>query len=161
RFADAVRIVRKRGELMQHAVPVGTGAMAAIMGLDLTEVERVCAEAAQGDIVGVANVNSPQQIVVAGHRAAVERAVALASDRGGKKSVLLPVSAPFHCALMTPATAGLARELDGVSVADPVFTVVRNVDEGMPRTAEEGKPFLHNQVVSPDRTPVCVGRTDV
>jgi len=158
RFADAVRIVRKRGELMQHAVPVGTGAMAAIMGLDLTEVERVCAEAAQGDIVGVANVNSPQQIVVAGHRAAVERAVALASDRGGKKSVLLPVSAPFHCALMTPATAGLARELDGVSVADPVFPVVRNVDAGVTRTAAEVKPFLLKQVASPVRWTDCVGR---
>src|SRR5205807_10626515 len=103
--------------LMQDAVPVGTGAMAAIMGLDLSQVERVCAEAAEGEVVGVANVNSPQQIVIAGHRAAVERAVALASDRGGKKSVLLPVSAPCHCALMAPAAVERARELDEVSVA--------------------------------------------
>src|SRR5205807_3096879 len=117
RFADAVRIVRKRGELMQHAVPVGTGAMAAIMGLDLSQVERVCVDAAKGEVVGVANVNSPQQIVIAGHRAAVERAAALASDRGGKKSVLLPVSAPCHCALMAPAAVERARELDEVSVA--------------------------------------------
>jgi len=103
RFGDAVRIVRKRGEFMQDAVSVRTGAMAAILGLDLAQVERVCAEAAKGEVVGVANVNSAQQIVVAGHRAAVERAVALASHRGGAKSVMLPVSAPFHCALMAPA----------------------------------------------------------
>jgi [acyl-carrier-protein] S-malonyltransferase len=158
RFADAVRIVRKRGELMQHAVPVGTGAMAAIMGLDLAQVERVCAEAAQGEVVGVANVNSPQQIVVAGHRAAVGRAVALAGDRGGKKSVLLPVSAPFHCALMAPAAEKLARELDAVPVADPVIPVVRNVDAGVTRSGAEVKPFLLKQVASPVRWTDCVGR---
>src|SRR5213595_3172903 len=119
RFGDAVRIVRKRGEFMQDAVSVRTGAMAAILGLDLAQVERVCAEAAKGEVVGVANVNSAQQIVVAGHRAAVERAVALATARGGKKSVMLPVSAPFHCALMAPAAEKLARELGAVSIADP------------------------------------------
>ena len=158
RFADAVRIVRKRGELMQHAVPVGTGAMAAIMGLDLAQVEEVCAEAAEDEVVGVANVNSPQQIVVAGHRAAVERAVALASTRGGKKSVLLAVSAPFHCALMAPAAEKLARELDGIAVADPAIPVVRNVDAGVTRTAAEVKPFLLKQVASPVRWTDCVGR---
>src|SRR5215510_10974965 len=112
RFADAVRIVRKRGEFMQEAVPVGTGAMAAIMGLGLPVVEQVCADAAQGDVVEVANVNSSMQIVIAGHRAAVERGVALAKERGGRMSVMLPVSAPFHCSLMTPAGARLARELE-------------------------------------------------
>src|SRR5947209_3535504 len=95
RLGDAVRIVRRRGELMQAAVPVGAGAMAAIMGVGLDVVEEVCADAAKGDVVGIANVNSEQQIVIAGHRVAVERAVALARDRGGRKSVLLPVSAPF------------------------------------------------------------------
>src|SRR5213594_1913493 len=119
RFSDAVRIVRKRGEFMQEAVPVGTGAMAAIMGIELPAVEKVCADAAQGEVVEIANVNSALQIVIAGHRSAVERAVALATERGGKMSVMLPVSAPFHCSLMAPAGANLARELDAVQVADP------------------------------------------
>jgi [acyl-carrier-protein] S-malonyltransferase len=157
-FADAVRIVRKRGQLMQDAVPVGTGAMAAIMGLELTEVERICAEAAQGEVVEVANVNSAQQIVVAGRRAAVERAVALAGARGGKKSVVLPVSAPFHCALMAPAAERLRSELEPVAVADPAFPVVRNVDAGVTRTAAEVKPFLLRQVASPVRWTDCVRR---
>ena len=109
RFADAVRIVRKRGEFMQEAVPVGTGAMAAIMGLELLVVEQLCDDAAQGDVVEVANVNSSMQIVIAGHRAAVERGVALAKELGGRMSVLLPVSAPFHCSLMTPASSRPSR----------------------------------------------------
>jgi [acyl-carrier-protein] S-malonyltransferase len=158
RFGDAVRVVRKRGEFMQDAVPVGTGAMAAIMGLDLAQVEQVCAEAANGEVVGVANVNSAQQIVVAGHRAAVERALALATARGGKKSVMLPVSAPFHCALMAPAADRLARELGAVSVADPAIPVVRNADAGVTRTAAEVKPFLLRQVASPVRWTDCVRR---
>ncbi len=157
-FADAVRLVRKRGEFMQDAVPVGTGAMAAIMGLELPAVEQVCAEAAKGEVVEIANVNSPQQIVVAGHRAAVERAVALAAARGGRKSVLLPVSAPFHCALMSPAAERLRRELEPVAVADPAVPVVRNVDAGVTRTAAEVKPFLLKQVVSPVRWTDCVRR---
>jgi [acyl-carrier-protein] S-malonyltransferase len=151
RFADAVRIVRKRGEFMQEAVPVGTGAMAAIMGLELLAVEQVCADAAQGDVVEVANVNSSMQIVIAGHRAAVERGVALAKERGGRMSVLLPVSAPFHCSLMTPAGARLARELDAVRIADPKLPVVRNVDAGVTRTAADVRPFLLRQVASPVR----------
>ena len=158
RFADAVRIVRKRGEFMQDAVSVRTGAMAAIMGLDLEEVEQVCAEAAQGEVVGVANVNSAQQIVVAGHRTAVERAVALASGRGGTKSVMLPVSAPFHCSLMAPAADKLAHELGGVSVADPAIPVVRNVDAGVTRTSAEVMPLLLKQVASPVRWTDCVRR---
>jgi [acyl-carrier-protein] S-malonyltransferase len=158
RFADAVRIVRKRGELMQDAVPVGIGAMAAIIGLDLVEVEAVCTEAAQGEVVGIANVNSAQQVVVAGHRAAVERAVVLAGARGGRKSVMLPVSAPFHCALMAPAAERLARELGGVAVADPTIPVVRNVDAGVTRSAAEVKPFLLKQVASPVRWTDCVRR---
>jgi len=158
RFADAVRIVRRRGELMQDAVPVGAGAMAAIMGLELPAVEQLCAAAAQGEVVGIANVNSAQQIVVAGHRGAVERAVALAAERGGKKSVMLPVSAPFHCALMAPAAEKLRQALEAIAVADPAIPVVRNVDAGVTRTAAEVKPFLLRQVASPVRWTDCVRR---
>jgi [acyl-carrier-protein] S-malonyltransferase len=161
-FADAVRIVRRRGELMQEAVPVGTGAMAAILGLDLDVVEAVCAEAAQGpcgdQVVDVANINAKGQIVVAGHRAAVERAVAVAARRGGRKSVMLPVSAPFHCALMTPAAERLAVELERVRVSDPTIPVARNVDGEVNRTAAEIKPALLRQVASPVRWTACVER---
>jgi [acyl-carrier-protein] S-malonyltransferase len=155
---DAVRIVRKRGEFMQEAVPVGTGAMAAVMGLALDAVEAVCRDAAHGQVVEVANVNSAAQIVIAGHKAAVERAVALAGERGGKKSVLLPVSAPFHCALMKPAAERLAAELAHVSVSDPSIPVVRNVDAGVTRAARDVVPFLLAQVASPVRWTECVQR---
>jgi [acyl-carrier-protein] S-malonyltransferase len=161
-FADAVRIVRRRGEFMQEAVPVGVGAMAAILGLGLDVVEAVCAEAAQGpagrEVVDVANINSPGQIVVAGHRAAVERAVAIAAGRGGRKSVVLPVSAPFHCALMRPAAERLGAELEAVRVNDPAIPVVRNVDGGVTRVAAEIKPALLAQVASPVRWTACVQR---
>jgi [acyl-carrier-protein] S-malonyltransferase len=157
-FADAVRIVRKRGQFMQEAVPVGTGAMAAIMGLDLAGVEAVCAEAAAGEVVEIANVNSAAQIVIAGHRAAVERAVALAGARGGKKSIVLPVSAPFHCSLMAPAGARLAREVAGVEVRDLSFPVVRNADASVTRAASEVMPLLLRQVASPVRWTDCVAR---
>jgi [acyl-carrier-protein] S-malonyltransferase len=158
RFAEAVRLVRRRGEFMQEAVPVGTGAMAALMGIDLAAAEQVCAEAAQGEVVGVANINSPGQIVVAGHRSAVERAVAGAAARGGKKSVMLPVSAPFHCALMKPAADRLAAELDTVAVSAPRIRIVRNVDAGVTTTADEVKPFLVQQVASPVRWTACAER---
>lgn len=161
-FADAVRVVRRRGELMQEAVPVGTGAMAAILGLELDAVEAVCVEAARGpdgpEVVEVANINAPGQIVVAGHRAAVERAVAVAASRGGKKSIVLPVSAPFHCALMTPAAERLVAELEGMRVSDPSIPVVRNVDGGVTRAAAEVKPALLRQVASPVRWTACVQR---
>lgn len=158
RLADAVRIVRKRGEFMQQAVPVGTGAMAAVMGLALDDVETLCRDAARGEVVEVANVNSSAQIVIAGHKPAVERAVALAGERGGKKSVLLPVSAPFHCALMKPAAERLAAELAQVAVADPTIPVVRNADAGVTRTARDVVPFLLAQVASPVRWTECVQR---
>jgi [acyl-carrier-protein] S-malonyltransferase len=158
RFADAVRLVRRRGEFMQEAVPVGTGAMAALMGVELAAVEQICAEAAQGEVVGVANINSPGQIVIAGHRGAVERAVEGAAARGGRKSVLLPVSAPFHCALMKPAADRLAAELERVAVSDPRIPVIRNVDGGITRTADEVKPFLVQQVASPVRWTDCMER---
>ena len=158
RFADAVRLVRRRGEFMQEAVPVGTGAMAALLGVELATAEQVCAEAAQGEVVGVANINSPGQIVIAGHRTAVERAVAAAAARGGKKSVLLPVSAPFHCALMKPAADRLASELERLTVSAPRIPVIRNVDGGVTRAADEVKPFLVQQVASPVRWTDCVER---
>ena len=156
RFADAVRIVRKRGEFMQEAVPVGTGAMAAIMGIELSAVETICGDAAQGEVVEIANMNSALQIVIAGHRTAVERAVALATDRGGKMSVMLPVSAPFHCSLMAPAGTRLARELEAATVTDPTVPVVRNVDAGVTRKAGDVRPFLLRQVASPVRWTECV-----
>ena len=158
RFAEAVRLVRRRGEFMQEAVPVGTGAMAALLGVELATAEQVCAEAAQGEVVGVANINSPGQIVIAGHRTAVERAVTAAAARGGKKSVLLPVSAPFHCALMKPAADRLAVELERVTVSDPRVPVIRNVDGGVTRTADEVRPFLVKQVASPVLWTDCVER---
>ena len=158
RFAEAVRLVRRRGEFMQEAVPAGAGAMAALLGVELATAEQVCAEAAQGEVVGVANINSPGQIVIAGHRTAVERAVTAAAARGGKKSVLLPVSAPFHCALMKPAADRLAVELERVAVSDPRLPVIRNVDGGVTRTADEVRPFLVKQVASPVLWTDCVER---
>jgi len=158
RFAEAVRLVRRRGEFMQEAVPAGTGAMAALLGVELATAEQVCAEAAQGEVVGVANINSPGQIVIAGHRTAVERAVTAAAARGGKKSVLLPVSAPFHCALMKPAADRLAVELERVAVSDPRVPVIRNVDGGVTLTADEVRPFLVKQVASPVLWTDCVER---
>ena len=158
RLRDAVGIVRKRGESMQDAVPVGTGAMAAIMGLPLDAVEAVVRDAAQGQVVEVANVNSAQQIVIAGDTPAVERAVVLAGERGGRKSVLLPVSAPFHCSLMKPAAERLAGALAVVTVSDPQIPVVRNVDAGVTRTAADVVPYLLRQVASPVRWTECVQR---
>jgi [acyl-carrier-protein] S-malonyltransferase len=157
-FGDAVRIVRKRGEFMQEAVPVGTGAMAALMGMETAAVDEICRDAADGEVVEVANLNSTGQIVIAGHRTAVERALALASSRGGRKSVLLPVSAPFHTSLMTPAAERLARELDGVSVAEPRIPVARNVDAELVRHAADVVPSLLRQVSSPVRWTACVER---
>ncbi|MBI1848017.1 MAG: ACP S-malonyltransferase [Candidatus Rokubacteria bacterium] len=157
-FAQAVRVVRKRGQFMQDAVPVSTGAMAAIMGVELPVVEQLCADAAQGEVLGVANINSPLQIVIAGHRKAVERAVVLAGERGGKKSVLLPVSAPFHCALMAPAAERLRAELEAITVRAPGVPVVRNVDGGVSRRADEITAALLRQVASPVRWTDCVRR---
>ena len=157
-FSDAVSVVRRRGEFMQEAVPVGTGAMAAILGVDLPVVEEICREAAQGEVLDVANINSPGQIVVAGHRAAIERAVALAPARGGKRSVLLPVSAPFHCRLMAPAAERLDTVLAGVRAVDPRQPVVRNVDAELTTRADDVRPFLVRQVTAPVRWTDCIAR---
>jgi [acyl-carrier-protein] S-malonyltransferase len=157
-FRDAVRIVRQRGEFMQEAVPVGTGAMAAILGMELPAVEQLCRDVAAGEVVEVANINSPGQIVIAGHRGAVERAVASAGQRGGKRSVILPVSAPFHCQLMRPAAQRLSGALDGVQVERPRVPVVRNVDSGLTTQAAEVAQFLVRQVTAPVRWTDCVMR---
>jgi [acyl-carrier-protein] S-malonyltransferase len=157
-FADAVRVVRLRGEFMQEAVPVGTGAMAAILGAELSVVEAICREAADGEVLDVANINSPGQIVVAGHRSAVERAVAVAPAHGVKRSMLLPVSAPFHCRLMRPAAERLSAVLSEVRAADPRTPVVRNVDAELTTRADDVRPFLVRQVAAPVRWTDCVGR---
>ncbi len=125
--ADAARLLRTRGRAMQEAVPVGVGAMAAILGLDLEAVREVAAEAAQGEVCEAANDNDPAQVVVSGHRAAVERAVEIAKAKGAKRAMLLPVSAPFHCALMAPAAEVMAEALDAVEIKAPVVPLVANV----------------------------------
>jgi [acyl-carrier-protein] S-malonyltransferase len=157
-FAVALKLVRKRGEFMQDAVPVGVGAMAALLGVDVAIAEKVCAESAHGEVVNVANINAPGQVVIAGHKAAVERAVRAAAGLGGRKSVMLPVSAPFHSALMNPAADRLAAELTAVTVGAPRIPVVRNVDAGLTMSADEVKPFLVRQVASPVRWTDCVER---
>jgi [acyl-carrier-protein] S-malonyltransferase len=156
-FSDALRLVRRRGELMQEAVPVGSGAMAAILGLEAEAVERLATEAAAGDVCTVANLNAPEQTVIAGHRQAVERAVALASERGAKRAFLLPVSAPFHCPLMAPARKALEPMLEATSFADPAVPVVTNVDALPVRTGEQARRALARQVDSPVRWVESVG----
>jgi [acyl-carrier-protein] S-malonyltransferase len=127
-FADALRLVRRRGQLMQEAVPVGTGAMAAIIGLDDETVRSVAENAAQDEVCGVANYNSPGQTVIAGHKSAIDRAVVLAKERGARKVSVLAVSAPFHSPLMRPAREGMAAELAKVAFSTPWVPVVSNVD---------------------------------
>ncbi len=150
-FADAVRLVRNRGRYMQEAVPVGTGAMAAILGLDEAEVTAACAEAAQGDVVSPANLNGAGQVVIAGQAAAVARAGEACKARGARRVIPLKVSAPFHCALMDPARDRLRPELEQATAADPRIPVVANVD-ALPRTtAAASVDALVRQVSSPVR----------
>jgi [acyl-carrier-protein] S-malonyltransferase len=150
-FADALRTVRRRGRYMQDAVPVGHGAMAAILGLDAGAVERACAEAAQGDVVTPANLNAPGQVVIAGHAAAVIRAGARAKELGARRVMPLAVSAPFHCALMKPAEDRLAPELRALAANDPAFPIIANVDAEPKRSAAESIEALIRQVSSPVR----------
>ena len=126
-IADAARLLRTRGDAMQKATPVGTGAMAALLGLDYEAAAKVAAEAAQGDVCQAANDNAPGQVVVSGSKAAVERAVAIAKTHGAKRAMLLPVSAPFHCALMQPAAEVMAEALAGVTMNDSAVPLVANV----------------------------------
>ncbi|HET7695003.1 MAG TPA: ACP S-malonyltransferase [Vicinamibacterales bacterium] len=157
-FADALRTVRRRGRYMQEAVPVGEGAMAAILGLDADTAGRACAEAAQGDVVTPANLNAPGQVVIAGHAAAVTRAGARAKELGARRVMPLAVSAPFHCPLMKPAEERLAPELRALSAADPAFPIVANVDALPKRRADESIEALISQVSSPVRWEEVVRR---
>jgi [acyl-carrier-protein] S-malonyltransferase len=157
-FADALKIVRRRGRYMQEAVPVGTGAMAAILGLDEEKVARACEEAAEGEVVSPANLNGPGQIVIAGSKAAVARAGDRAKAAGAKRVVPLQVSAPFHCALMKPAEERLAPELRALPVQDPRIPVVANVDAQPKRAAREGIDALIAQVSAPVRWEAVVRR---
>ena len=145
-LGDALRTVRRRGELMQEAVPVGVGAMAAILGLDLPGIEDACREAARGEVVAPANVNSPGQVVIAGHAGAVDRASDLCRARGAKRAIRLPVSAPFHCALMRPAQDSLAPVLSALPFRDPETPLVNNVDARVVRTADACRDGLVRQV---------------
>ena len=151
-FGDAVRTVRMRGRFMQEAVPVGVGAMAALMGLDDPEaVAEACRQASQGQVVSPANDNAPGQVVIAGHAEAVARAVEAAKALGCRKAVMLPVSAPFHCALMAPAREHLTPVLEALAVSDPRWPVVANVDVRPTVSAPEIRPKLSAQVDSPVR----------
>jgi [acyl-carrier-protein] S-malonyltransferase len=145
-FADAVRTVRNRGKYMQEAVPVGQGAMAAILGMSLEQVTQACTEAAQGQVCQPANINSPDQIVISGSKEAVERAAEMAEQRGARRAVLLPVSAPFHCLLMKPAEERLAADLRALSFNDPEVPVVCNVDAEVVQNAERTRDALIRQV---------------
>lgn len=146
KFADAVRTVRNRGKYMQEAVPVGVGAMAAILGMTLDQLSAVCREAEQGEVCQAANLNSPEQIAISGHAGAVARAIKLATERGAKKAVSLPVSAPFHCSLMQPAQDRLAADLRLLSFQAPSCPVVCNVDAALVTQAEPARDALVRQV---------------
>jgi [acyl-carrier-protein] S-malonyltransferase len=157
-FADALRTVRRRGQYMQAAVPVGTGAMAAILGLDAEQVDAACAEAAQGAVVGPANLNGAGQIVIAGDAAAVARAGETAKARGAKRVIPLSVSAPFHCALMQPAQDRLAPELRALKVNPPRVPIVANVDAQPKTCAADAIEALIAQVSAPVRWEAVVRR---
>jgi len=157
-FADALRIVRHRGRYMQDAVPVGDGAMAAVLGLDVEAVARACTEAAGGATVGVANLNGPGQVVIAGHGAAVRRAGERARALGARRVIPLPVSAPFHCELMKPAEERLAPELRALNTRDPRVPVVANVDGELKCDATAAIEALVAQVSSPVRWEAVIRR---
>jgi len=150
-LADALPLVRFRAQAMQEAVPAGVGAMAAIMGIDDAGIGAACAEAAQGQVVEPVNFNAPGQIVIAGHREAVERAIVAAKSKGAKRGVLLPVSAPFHSSLLRPAAERLANYLGNVTVVSPTIPVIHNVDAGMAREPAAIRAALAKQAASPVR----------
>jgi [acyl-carrier-protein] S-malonyltransferase len=150
-FADALRTVKRRGRYMQEAVPLGEGAMAAILGLDADRVAQACADVANGQVVTPANMNAPGQVVIAGHADAVARASVRARELGAKRAIPLAVSAPFHCALMKPAEDRLAPELRALPASHPAFPVVANVDAQPKRTAADAIEALVRQVSAPVR----------
>ena len=156
RFADAVRTVRNRGKYMQEAVPVGVGAMAAILGMDSDKVTAVCHDAAQGEVCEPANINSPEQIVISGNTAAVERAAKLANQRGAKRAKLLPVSAPFHCSLMKPAQDRLQGDLDALKLQKPVYPVACNVEAALITDDLRARDTLLRQVTGSVKWEQCI-----
>jgi [acyl-carrier-protein] S-malonyltransferase len=157
-FADAVRAVKARGRAMQQAVPAGQGAMAAVLALDAAQVAEACEEAARetGLAVQAANLNSPSQTVISGATAAVEKAAALCKAKGARRTVMLPVSAPFHCALMQPAQEEVARVLSGIAMHDPRIPVAANVTGGLISTADATRDALIRQVTGAVRWVDCV-----
>lgn len=150
-FADALRLVERRGQLMQQAVPAGEGGMAAILGLDNDQVIQLCAEAAQGEVVSAVNFNAPGQVVVAGQAAAVERAIEACKAAGAKRAIALPVSVPSHCALMKPAAEQLAKDFDNISWQSPQMTLVQNVSARPAADLETLRAQLVEQLYSPVR----------
>lgn len=150
-FADAIRLVRKRGQFMQQAVPVGVGAMAAILRLPEGKLDEVLADPPLGEIVNAANFNSPDQIVIAGSRGAVERAIERAKAAGARRAVMLPVSAPFHCELMRPAQQEMRAELDAVTFHDLRVPLINNWQAREIQTAEEARESLYQQIPNPVR----------
>jgi [acyl-carrier-protein] S-malonyltransferase len=150
-FADAVRLARHRGQYMQEVVPAGEGAMAAILGLSPADVAEICKRAADGEVVSPANLNSPEQIVISGHAAAVKRAVEIASQSGAKRAVMLPVSAPFHCALMAPAQKRFEPDLRATKFNALRFPVITNVDAEAIESGDEAREALIRQVTLPVR----------
>jgi [acyl-carrier-protein] S-malonyltransferase len=155
-FADAVRTVRNRGKFMQEAVPVGVGAMAAILGMAPDKVAAVCHDASQGEVCEPANINSPEQIVISGHSAAVERAVKLADERGAKRAKMLPVSAPFHCALMKPAQDRLEGDLNALKMQKPAYPVACNVDAELVTDELRARDTLVRQVTGAVKWDSCM-----
>ena len=150
-FADALRLVRLRAQAMQDAVPDGTGGIAAVLGLDTEQVRAVCAEAANGEVLEAVNLNSPGQVVIAGHRTAVERGMALAKVRGAKRALMLPMSVPSHCALMKPAADKLAIALKNIICSVPATPVIQNADVRVFLTADDIKKGLVEQLYRPVR----------
>jgi [acyl-carrier-protein] S-malonyltransferase len=150
-FRDAVKLVRQRGRYMQEAVPAGEGAMAAILGMSSADVAEVCKKAAEGEVVSPANLNSPEQTVIAGSAAAVKRAVETASQAGAKRAVVLAVSAPFHCTMLSPAQQRLEPDLRAVKFSAPKFPVITNVDAEAVETGDEARESLIRQVTMPVR----------
>jgi [acyl-carrier-protein] S-malonyltransferase len=155
-FADAVRTVRNRGKYMQEAVPVGAGAMAAILGIEFEKVAGVCEDAAQGEVCSPANVNSPEQIVISGNTAAVERGVKLADERGAKRAKVLPVSAPFHCSLMKPAQDRLEVDLNALKMQKPVYPVACNVEGSLVSDELRARSTLVAQVTGAVKWEQCM-----
>jgi [acyl-carrier-protein] S-malonyltransferase len=148
-FQEAVSLVAERGRCMQSAVPAGSGAMAALLGLDDDAVQNVCEQAAEGDVVSPVNYNSPGQVVIAGKTAAVQRAMALAKEAGAKRAVQLPVSVPSHCALMQPAAEAFARHLDGATISTPSIRIMQNVDAMLHNDPVRIRENLNRQLYSP------------